>query len=88
MVFGDNSLTISHESGCSIEFNSLDALCQVGHEVPKDIRVASADDWQSSRSQVKELSDTAPKFDWTFTPGNYMGTIKGNVKVTKLIMLF
>ena len=48
MVFGDNVLRVEHASGCSVEFNALDALRKVDAHHDK-MKVAAAEEWQEAR---------------------------------------
>lgn len=48
MVFADNVLRLSHESGASIEFCALDALQQVSSD-KVDLEVACARAWRDVR---------------------------------------
>lgn len=48
MVFPNNSLELKHISGCTIEFNALDALKRVSNgKLP--LKIACADAWKESR---------------------------------------
>lgn len=48
MVFPNNVLKLTHDSGCSIEFNALDSLVKVsnGKQV---VKIACSDSWKESR---------------------------------------
>ena len=49
MVFAESNLRVVHESGCGLEFNSLDALRLVdAHSGPTD-QVAAAKEWMGAR---------------------------------------
>lgn len=78
MVFPQNTLSLLHQSGCSIDFNALDALKRVSNG-KLSIKIACADEWLESRQDVGHLEHVHP-FDWTFTT-DYKGTIEGDMKV-------
>lgn len=48
MVFPNNSLEIVHKSGCSIEFNALDALKLVKNE-NQSVKIACSESWKKAR---------------------------------------
>lgn len=73
MTFGNNILEISHKSGFSILFSSIDALKLVNNKQDL-IKVAIADEWKESRLENENIQNVSKPFDWTFTT-NYKGTI-------------
>ncbi|XP_069684764.1 TIP41-like protein isoform X2 [Periplaneta americana] len=79
MVFPNNQLILKHVSGCSIEFNALDALKRVSNG-RLAIKIACADAWKESRMESGHLDEVKP-FDWTFTT-DYTGTLTGDFSVT------
>lgn len=48
MVFANNTLTLNHKSGLSVDFNALDALRKVSNG-KQTIKVAHSDTWKDSR---------------------------------------
>lgn len=84
MVFGKNGFELmDKKSGLKLEFSTVEALRQVLHTSPTDIKVAASTVWsESNKSQVEKLKaekefseDSAHQnFDWTFTT-RYSGTI-------------
>ena len=49
MIFGDNLVSIDHESGWGIQFNTYDALDQVDKTGGSMLQVAHSREWQSTR---------------------------------------
>ena len=50
MVFGENFLRLTHESGFGLEFNALDALRLVdAHRADSGMKVAASTEWQGAR---------------------------------------
>uniref|UniRef100_T1HKF8 TIP41-like protein n=1 Tax=Rhodnius prolixus TaxID=13249 RepID=T1HKF8_RHOPR len=74
MVFPNNSLEIVHKSGCSIEFNALDALKLVKNE-NQSVKIACSESWKKARQESGLVNKTIGDFDWTFKT-NYIGTYK------------
>jgi len=74
MVFAESNLRVVHESGCGLEFNSLDALRLVdAHSGPTD-QVAAAKEWMGARSECEHIKNVVSPFDWTYST-SYKGTI-------------
>lgn len=73
MVFGKNCLEISHESGFSLGFNSIDALKLVDNKQDL-LKVAIADEWRESRLKNENIKNSSKPFDWTFTT-KYKGSL-------------
>lgn len=48
MVFPNNILSVTHKSGCHLQFNALDALKCVRNEKVK-LKIACSDAWKESR---------------------------------------
>eukprot|EP00736_Rhodelphis_marinus_P013524 Rmarinus@m.8350 len=69
MVFGANSVSLTHSSGTKIDFCSKDALLTV--EKKSIIKLPISDLWKN-RTVVGGLSQTNMDFDWTYT-SNYLG---------------
>ncbi|XP_068627944.1 TIP41-like protein [Battus philenor] len=76
MVFPKNILSLTHESGASINFNPLDALKEVSSRV-QAIEVACADAWLETRPDAEKKKQN---FDWTFST-DYKGTLSDNIVV-------
>ena len=49
MIFGDNLVSIDHESGWGIQFNTYDALDRVDKTGGSMLQVAHSREWQSTR---------------------------------------
>ncbi|CAH1105366.1 unnamed protein product [Psylliodes chrysocephalus] len=75
MVFANNTLTLNHKSGLSVDFNALDALRKVSNG-KQTIKVAHSDTWKDSRAP-ENLEEKIKPFDWTFS-SDYRGTICGS----------
>nr|BAN21314.1 conserved hypothetical protein [Riptortus pedestris] len=77
MVFPHNKLRLEHKSsGCSIEFNALDALRHVRTTRDGSLTIASADAWRKAREETGLVENTIGNFDWTFR-SDYRGTFTG-----------
>lgn len=74
MVFAESYLRVMHESGCGLEFNTLDALRLVDAHSGPVVKVAAAREWMGARSDCEHIKNVVSPFDWTFTT-NYKGTI-------------
>ena len=82
MVFSKNGLSIIHEKGYGLRFDPIDALKTVNaHE--DLVHVAMSKEWLEARSDHADINKIAKRYDWTFTPTNYKGTI---LKYWKLAM--
>lgn len=49
MIFGDNLVSIDHESGWGVQFNTYDALDRVDKTGGSMLQVAHSREWQSTR---------------------------------------
>lgn len=49
MIFGDNYVSIEHESGWCIQFNAFDALDRVDKTGEKRLKVAYSKEWHRTR---------------------------------------
>ena len=49
MIFGDNLVSIDHENGWGIQFNTYDALDRVDKTGGSMLQVAHSREWQSTR---------------------------------------
>lgn len=77
MVFGNNKFVLEDaRTGFRLDFTAEDALAQVSHEPPTDVKVAAAMVWSESnktavarlKSESEFSSDSSHQdFDWTFT---------------------
>lgn len=75
MIFGNNSVKVSHESGWTIHFNALDALNLVDKTGESMLRVSYSESWQKMRERVHEnIKEVVKPFDWTYTT-SYKGTV-------------
>lgn len=75
MIFGNNSVEVSHESGWTIKFTALDALSLVDKTAESMLKVSYSDSWQRMRERVHEnIKEIVKPFDWTYTT-NYKGSI-------------
>ena len=74
MLFANNKLEISHESGARLQFLPLEALRLVNaHE--DLIRVSYAEAWLASRQESPHLNNIVHPYDWTYTT-SYKGAVK------------
>lgn len=74
MVFSKNGLSIIHEKGYGLRFDPIDALKTVNaHE--DLVHVAMSKEWLEARSDHADINKIAKRYDWTFTPTNYKGTL-------------
>lgn len=76
MVFPHNKLKLEHKSGCSIEFNAMDALRHVRTTREGSLTIASAQVWRKAREETGLVENTVGDFDWTFR-SDYGGTFTG-----------
>uniref|UniRef100_A0A1I8GVZ0 TIP41-like protein n=1 Tax=Macrostomum lignano TaxID=282301 RepID=A0A1I8GVZ0_9PLAT len=75
MVFDRNCLRLEHiESGCSLEFNALDALRRVDAH-SSSLKLAVSEQWLSTRLEYAQ--ESAKPYDWTFA-SDYSGTLLGS----------
>lgn len=74
MIFGDNLVRLAHApSGWAISFNAFDALDAVGKTAENMLQVAYAEEWASSRENVR---DVVNPHDWSYS-SSYDGTLEG-----------
>lgn len=74
MVFSKNGLSIIHEKGYGLRFDPIDALKTVNaHE--DLVHVAMSKEWLEARSDHADINKIAKRYDWTFTPTDYKGTL-------------
>lgn len=79
MVFANNLLQITHTSGGSIAFNSLEALKCVNDR--EDIlQVAHAEAWKEARADCEYARKVVRPFDWTYTT-DFRGTLSEGLNV-------
>ncbi|SPO02800.1 related to TIP41 - negatively regulates the TOR signaling pathway [Cephalotrichum gorgonifer] len=72
MIFGDNLVLLRHApTGWTLAFNAFDALDAVGKDASNMLQVAYAQEWASSRDNVKEVVNP---FDWSYS-STYDGTL-------------
>lgn len=75
MIFGNNAVRVSHESGWAIHFDALDALSLVDKTGESMLRVSYSESWQKMRERVHEnIKEVVKPFDWTYTT-SYKGTV-------------
>jgi len=72
MVYPSNVLRLKHKSGCTIEFNTLEALKCVKSRC-ENVKIACADNWRKAREDSGLVDRVADNFDWTFQ-SDYEGT--------------
>eukprot|EP01125_Pyxidicula_operculata_P012004 TRINITY_DN3939_c0_g1_i2.p1 TRINITY_DN3939_c0_g1~~TRINITY_DN3939_c0_g1_i2.p1 ORF type:complete len:245 (-),score=13.33 TRINITY_DN3939_c0_g1_i2:156-815(-) len=93
MVFGSNNVKFLHNSGLSIHFNAVDALCEVDHSKGPHIKVKPHAVWSTgSKEQLAKLKESGEsdveilpgkEYDWTFST-KYKGSLaKGQVESTE-----
>ncbi|KAI8908093.1 TIP41-like family-domain-containing protein [Powellomyces hirtus] len=78
MLFGNNHLTIAHESGLKITFKAMDALQRVdaSPNAAEGIKVACAVHWAKNNAEAAEkIKDVIKPYDWTYTT-DYTGTVE------------
>ena len=74
MVFPKNGLSIVHKDGFGLRFDPIDALRTVNaHE--DLVHVAMSKEWLDARSDHADINKIAKRYDWTFTPTQYKGTL-------------
>ncbi|RKO85472.1 TIP41-like protein, partial [Blyttiomyces helicus] len=77
MLFGNNRLTLRHDSGLALELNAVDALKGVDATAAaaEGIKVAYAEDWsRKSAANHDKIKDVVKPYDWTYTT-SYAGTL-------------
>ncbi|XP_025098290.1 TIP41-like protein isoform X2 [Pomacea canaliculata] len=73
MIFANNTLRLSHQSGFVLHFNALDALRRV--DAHNDhLKVAASKTWQEARAECEHIKKVIKPYDWTFTT-DYKGTL-------------
>ncbi|KAF6225027.1 hypothetical protein HO133_010222 [Letharia lupina] len=76
MIFGDNLVSIDHESGWGLQFNTYDALDQVDKTGGSMLQVAHSREWQSTREKKHEgITEVVKPFDWSYST-DYKGTLR------------
>ncbi|KAJ3163694.1 hypothetical protein HDU86_000288 [Geranomyces michiganensis] len=82
MLFGNNHLTLTHEtSGVHITFRAVDALKRVdaSPNAAEGIKVAVASHWTKNNAEAAEkLKGVVKPYDWTYTT-DYTGTLEHGV---------
>ena len=74
MVFPKNGLSVVHKEGFGLRFDPIDALKTVNaHE--DLVHVAMSKEWLDARSDHADINKIAKRYDWTFTPTLYQGTL-------------
>ena len=77
MVFSKNGLSIVHEKGFGLRFDPVDALKTVNaHE--DLVHVAMSKEWLEARSDHADINKIAKRYDWTYTPTDYKGTLSSD----------
>ncbi|KAL9618183.1 MAG: hypothetical protein Q9160_007079 [Pyrenula sp. 1 TL-2023] len=76
MIFGDNYVSLEHESGWSIQFNAFDALDRVDKTGEKRLKVAYSKEWHRTREDNYDIDikEVVKPFDWSYTT-DYRGTV-------------
>lgn len=75
MIFGNNSVDVTHESGWGIHFSALDALNLVDKTGDSMLKVSYSESWQKMRERIHEnIKEVVKPFDWTYTT-SYKGTV-------------
>lgn len=76
MIFGDNLVSIDHENGWGIQFNTYDALDGVDKTGGSMLQVAHSREWQSTREKKHEgITEVVKPFDWSYST-DYKGTLR------------
>ncbi|KAF9579569.1 hypothetical protein BGW38_004119 [Lunasporangiospora selenospora] len=77
MIFGNNYLSIEHNSGFKLEFKALPALAMVDQTASANelIQVSYAREWFTQRSMANQehITDVIKPYDWTYST-KYNGT--------------
>ncbi|KAG9301689.1 hypothetical protein G9A89_016760 [Geosiphon pyriformis] len=81
MFFGNNTLTISNETGFKYKFSPMDALKSMGSskEGCSKVELAYAEEWnKKSTINSQYHKDIIKPYDWTYTT-DYKGTLISNL---------
>lgn len=75
MLFAQNGLSIQHDKGeYGIRFDPIEALKTVNAKEDL-VHVAMSKEWLDARSDHADINKIAKRYDWTFTPINYRGSL-------------
>jgi len=79
MLFLQNRLKVTHQSGASIEYSPVEALKRVNdHE--DLVTVSYAESWLASRKDSPHLNKVVHPYDWTYTT-DYKGSLSPHWEV-------
>merc|ERR1712241_401175 len=74
MLFAKNGLSLQHKKGFGVRFCPIEALKTVNAKEDL-VHVAMSKEWLEARSDHADINKIAKRYDWTFTPSNYKGTL-------------
>ena len=77
MLFAQNGLTLEHDEGFGIRFCPIEALKTVNAQEDL-VHVSMSKEWLEARANHANINKIAKRYDWTFTPTNYKGTLLNN----------
>ena len=86
MLFYQNGLSLQHKNGFGIRFGPIEALKTVNAKEDL-VHVSMSKEWLEARSSHAEINIIGKRYDWTYTPTNFRGTLlseddKPEIKVT------
>ena len=73
-MFAKNGLSIQHSSGFGIRFDPIDALKNVNSKEDL-VHVSMSKEWLEARADHADINKIAKRYDWTYTPTNYKGSL-------------
>ena len=74
VIFAKNGLSIHHSSGFGIKFDPIEALKNVNSKEDL-VHVSMSKEWLEARADHADINKIAKRYDWTFTPTNYRGSL-------------
>lgn len=84
MIFGNNKVSIHHESGIDLEWNAYSALDCVDKN-GTELKVKYSADWNKSRQEHDEIKQVTKPYDWTYST-TYRGTASNEWKETEELL--
>ena len=67
-------MSIQHSSGFGIKFDPIEALKNVNSKEDL-VHVSMSKEWLEARADHADINKIAKRYDWTFTPTNYKGSL-------------
>ena len=74
MLFYQNGLSLQHKGGFGIRFGPIEALKTVNAKEDL-VHVSMSKEWLEARSNHADINIIGKRYDWTYTPTNYRGTL-------------